>query len=131
MANRIRFDTSELERLAVDLSQAPGRIQRAAPKVMRQGAIAIKAAMQVDASGHRHLPHFAEEVGYSRLDAIGLAYEIGFNKHGQGHLANIIVFGSINNAPVYNFTDALRRETPLLVNRLANAGEDAVLGGAG
>lgn len=128
--SRIEFDTSEVKRLAVDLSQAPGRIQRKAPKVMHRAAIDVKKAMRVDASGHRYLHQFAREVNYDRLDALGLAYEVGFDKSGQGNLANIIVFGSINNAPVYDFTAALRRETPNIVRHLANAGEDSVLGGA-
>lgn len=128
--SRIEFDTSELKRLAVDLSQAPGRIQRKAPKVMHRAAFEVKKGMRHDASGHRYLRQFDYRVNYDRLDAIGLAYEVGFDKIGQGKLANIIVFGSINNAPVFDHTAALRRETPNIVRHLGVAGEDSVLGGA-
>ena len=127
--NDLHFDTTELRKLAVDLSQAPGRIQRRAPKAMLQGARGIRRAMRKDASGHRYLHKFAQEVNLSRLDGAGLAYEIGFDKSGQGNLANIIVFGSINNASVYDFDSAWRREMPALLQRLAGAGEESVLGG--
>lgn len=63
-----------------------------------------------------------------QLDGLGLHYEVGFDKHDQGNLANIIVFGSVNNAPVYDFTAALRGETPRIVHRLANDAENAVFG---
>lgn len=127
--NDLHFDTTELRKLAVDLSLAPGRIQRRAPKAMLQGARGIRRAMRKDASGHRYLHEFAQEVNLTRLDGAGLAYEIGFDKSGQGKLANIIVFGSINNASVYDFDSAWRREMPALLQRLAGAGEESVLGG--
>src|SRR5699024_6265133 len=125
---RAHVDTSELRELAVDLSRAPGRLQRRAPKTMRWGARKVRRAMRRDAAGHRHLPWFRPEVNMDRIDAIGLAYEIGFDKHEQGKLANIIVFGSINNDPFDDFTAALRGEIPRIVHRLGNDAETAVFG---
>ncbi len=124
----IHFDTSEINQLAVDFSRAPGRMQRAAPKVMHKTAFDIKTRMRRDATGHRYLPKFAREVNYERIDTLGLHYEIGFDKAGQGKLANIIVFGSINNAPVYDFYGALYAETRTLASKLADAGHDSALG---
>lgn len=124
----IHFDTSELNALAIDFSKAPGRIQRAAPKVMHKAAFDIKTRMRRDARGHRYLPHFANEINYDRTDSLGLAYEIGFDKRGQGNLANIIAFGSINNAPVYDFYGALTIEALTLGTKLADAGHDSVFG---
>ncbi len=126
----IKFDTSEVKRLAVDLSEAPSRLQRKAPKVMARGAFQIKKGMRKDASGHNFLSKLSYKVNYDQLDSGGLNYEIGFDKVGQGNLANIIVFGSINNAPVFDHTAALRRETPLILHHLGDAGEDSVFGGA-
>ena len=124
----IHFDTTEVNRLAVDFSKAPGRIQRKAPRIMQKTAFDIKTRMRRDARGHRYLPHFAREINYDRTDTLGLAYEIGFDKQEQGNLANIIVFGSINNAPVYDFYGALYAEALGLVNKLAAAGQESVLG---
>lgn len=128
-AARIYFDVSELRELAVDFSRAPGRIQRNAPRALRRGAETIKTAMRHDATGHRYLRKFANRVDFDKVDSLGFAYEIGFNKVGQGKLAHIIVFGSINNAPVYDFDAATRRSIPKLIEDMASAGEDSVFGG--
>ena len=134
---RIRFDTSELERLAVDFSQAPGRIQRKAPKVMRKTALEIKSGMRRDLlagmhnHGRTHIPDMSGAINYDQLDAIGLAYEIGIDKDGgQGELGNFAAFGSpINNAPIFDHTDSMRREMPRLLRALGAVAEDSVFGG--
>ena len=133
--SRIRFDTSELDRLAVDLSKAPGRIQRKAPKVMHRAAFEIKKGMRRDLTeglynhGRSHIPQMSNKINYDRLDGLGLAYEIGIDKGGQGNLGNFAAFGSINNAPIFDHTASLRRELPNIMRNLGDAGEDAVLGG--
>ena len=132
---RIRFDTSELERLAVDFSEAPGRIQRKAPKVMQRAAFNIKFAMRRDLlagmhnHGRTHIPDMSRQINYDQLDAIGLAYEIGIDKDGQGKLGNFAAFGSINNAPIFDHTDSMRREMPRLLRALGAVAEDSVFGG--
>ena len=126
--SKIEWDTSEVDRLAADLSKAPARIQRSAPKVFARAAFEIKKGMKRDASGHRHLPQLDQHVSYDRLGL--LDYEIGFDKVGQGNLANFAAFGSINNAPVMDHTAALRHEIPEIMRHLGDEGEDAVLGGA-
>lgn len=123
---RIEWDTSEVDRLAVDLSRAPGRIQRSAPKVFEVAANKIKKGMKVDASGHNYLPSLDAHVSYDKLSP--LDFIIGFEKRGQGNLANFAAFGSVNNAPVLNLTGPLSREVPFMREHLAEAGEDAVLG---
>lgn len=127
---RTSINTRELRQLSIDLSKAPGRMQRHAPRTMRKVVRRLRNAMQRDADGHRYLPHFAPEVGSSKLDALGLHYEVGFNKHEQGRLANIIVFGSVNNAPVYVFHKPLYELAPVFAEQLGGTAEDAVLGGA-
>lgn len=126
---RVTFDASDIERLSVDLSRAPGRIQRAAPRTLRRGVKRLEAAMKVDASGHRYLPKFAMKITSYQIDSLGLDYKIGFTKGGQGNLAHIIVFGSVNNAPVYDFTAPLRHQTPLIVHELSGAATNSVFGG--
>lgn len=124
--DHIRFDTSQVRRLSLDLTKAPGRVQRSAPKVLEVAANKIKRGMKDDASGHGHLPELDRHVSYTKESA--LSYEIGFDKVGQGNLANIAAFGSVNNAPVMDHTAALRRETPILLSKLGDAAEEAVLG---
>lgn len=123
----MRFDESEVNALAIDLSKAPGRAQRRAPKVFARGAHEIHRGMKREASGHRYLKQLQSHVGYDRIGE--LSYEIGFNKVGQGNLANIAAFGSINNAPVMDITAPLRRELPQIIRHLADLGEESVLGG--
>jgi len=129
MSNRIHFDSSEVDRLAGNLTKAPGRMQRRAPKVFFVGATKIKRGMRRDASGHGHLSNLPGAVNYDRLG--DLDYEIGFDKKGQGHLANFAAFGSINNAAVLDLNAPLRREIPFILRHLADEGESAALGGDG
>ena len=132
---RTGFDTSELERLAVDFSEAPGRIQRKAPKVMHKTALEIKKGMRRDLRAgmynhaRTHIPDMRGQINYDRLDALGLAYEIGIDKDGQGKLGNFAAFGSINNAPIFDHTDSMRREMPRLLRALGTVAEDSVFGG--
>lgn len=123
---RIEFDTSEVDRLALDLSRAPGRIQRSAAKVMLVAANKIKKGMRRDADGHDYLPHLGYTVNYDKVG--DLAYEIGFDKDGQGKLANIMAYGSVNNAPILDHTAPLRRELPHIAANLGDAGAEAALG---
>jgi len=124
---KLEWDTSELNRLSVDLSGAPGRVQRKAPKVFARGAFEIKKRIERAASGHDYLPDLDRHVGYSKLG--DLEYEIGFNKVGQGSLGNIAVYGSINNAPVMESPAMLARpESREIERHLGDAGEESVLG---
>jgi hypothetical protein len=124
----LHWDTSEVDRLAVDLSEAPGRLQRKAPAVFARGAFEIKGRIKRAASGHSHLPSLDNHVSYDRLGL--LEYEIGFDKIGQGNLANIAVYGSINNAPIMPSPAELARlELPEIERHLGDVGEEAVLGG--
>lgn len=128
------FDTSEVDRLAADLSQARGRVQRQGAKVMLVGANKIKKKMREDlndglSSRRSHLKQLPIKVSYDRLDPLGLGYEIGIDKGGQGNLGNVAAFGTANNAPVFDHTSALRREVPYIVRHLADEAQDAVFGG--
>jgi hypothetical protein len=127
----IHWDTSDVDRLAADLSRAPGRIRRAAPGVFRKGALETKRNLKRMASGHSHLSGaqpLDAAVAYDELSP--LHYEIGFDKGGTGSLANIAVYGSANNAPIMGTpADALRMELPSIMRHLGDEGADAVFGG--
>lgn len=125
--SKIEFDASEVKTLALDLSKAPGRIQRKAPQVLKVGAFKTKRNLQRMASGHNYLSGLSGAVSYDAITP--LHYEIGFDKEGQGHLANIAVYGSVNNAPVMGTpADALRMELPAMLRHLSDEAEDSVLG---
>jgi len=122
-------DNGELRNLEIDLRGARLRIQRAAPKTLRKAGEIIDAGMRVDASGHRYLPKLAAAVSHEMRGEweveIGLSPKAGT----QGSLAHIIVYGSVNNLPVYDHTAALRRSTPEILEMFADAAEESVLGG--
>ncbi|MGH1563035.1 hypothetical protein [Mumia sp. DW29H23] len=122
----IEFDTSEVDRLAVDLSRAEGRLRTRAGQVLYVGANKIKRGMRDDARGHNFLSGLPMPVSYDKLGQFD--YEIGFDKEGQGNLAAIAAFGTPRSAPVMDHTAALRRETPIIVEKLGDAAEDSVLG---
>lgn len=121
------IDDHELRELAIDISMAPGRMQRAGPRVLKtKVGPRLNKEMKLDASGHRHLPHLSKAVSWEmRGDWM---VEAGLSPGGQGSLAHIIVYGSVNNGPVYDHTAALRRTEPYARDWLADAAEDAVLG---
>jgi hypothetical protein len=121
------WDTREVREVAVDLSRAPGRIQRNAGTVMRRFASRVARGMTAHASGHRYLPQLPSTVSAGQIGP--LRHEVGFEKRGQGKLAHIIVDGSVNNAPVFDHTASVRIELPRTADALADEGEDAALGG--
>lgn len=126
---RIEFESSDVANLALDLSRAPGRYQRAAPKVLETGAFKTKRNLQRMAKGHRYLGGLEGAAAYDALTP--LHYEIGFDKGGVGSLANVAVYGTSNNAPVMGSPrDALRLELPAIMRHLGDEGEEAVFGGA-
>lgn len=123
----IHWDTDEVDRLAIDLSEAPGRIQRSADRVLFVGINKAKRNLKRMASGHDYLPQLDDHVEYERHGV--LEYELGFNKVGQGNLANIAVYGSVNNAPIMGSpADAIRIELPQIMRQLGDEGADAILG---
>lgn len=129
----VHIDTSEVNRLAADLTQAPKRVQLKARGVMKKGALNVKIGMGRDFSGHSHAPHLGTAaMEFEQRDSLGLSYEIGELDSGgpQWGLAGIFAYGTSNGGPVVDLTAALRRETPAITHHLGDAAEDSVLGGA-
>lgn len=134
---RMEWDAEELGRLAVDLKGAPFRVQRATISALdtRIGPM-VAREMRIDAKGHKgnwfgqpgtsydtplekHVSH--EMVGRYEV-------EVGIEKKGAGKLAGIIVFGSVNNDPVYDHMAGPRRALPRVERLAGNVAEDSVLG---
>jgi hypothetical protein len=130
VSTTFEWDQHELRNLAIDLEQAPGRAQRGATATIRKGARIVDRGMRLDAAGHRYLAHLPEAVSWEMLDQFSAEIGLGPNS-GQGSLAHIIVYGSVNNAPVYDHTAALRRATPRIERDFADMLEEATLGKGG
>lgn len=130
----MRVDASEVHELAYDLARAPARLKDELDEVFRNEASALQRDMKRDAQNHRYLPDTTKSggLGFARTmtaEKVGsLHHIVGFNKTGAGNLAHIIVFGSVNNAPVYNFYGPLTRRTPFFVEHLARIAEASVFG---
>lgn len=131
----ISVDASEVHTLTLNLERAPERLKGNLDEVFKNEASALQRDMKRDAQNHRYLPDNAKGGGFARqmtAQKVGpLEHIIGFNKRGAGKLANIIVFGSVNNAPVYNFYGPLMRRTPFFVEHIARIAEDSIFSGPG
>jgi hypothetical protein len=94
---------------------------------MRKAAELVDRGMVKDARGHRYLPRFPRNISHDSGD---FDAEIGFDRSRglQGALVWIILNGSINNAPVWDYAAALRRSTPAILEMYGGTTEDATLG---
>ena len=131
------WESSDLDRLVVDLTGTPRRIQRrAAQQLAGPVGRLVAREMRVDAAGHqgnwfgrpgtayntpleKHVSH--EMVGPYELEA-------GIEKKGAGKLGHIIAYGSVNNTPAYDPGAGPRRALPRVVDMLADTAEESMLG---
>ena len=121
------FDTSELDALARELATAHLKILPAITPVAHRAGVNIKATMKKDASGHSHLPGLPRYVEYDiERTPTSVTVDVGFRKEGQGNLANIAAFGSVNNAPVMDITRGLTEEVPNFMRWVAKVGSEAI-----
>lgn len=121
------LDHRELDALARDLIAAPAQVIPAILPTAHRAAANMKRIMRSDASGHDHLPGLAAKVEYTVTPSpSSVEIEVGFRDEGQGELANIAAFGSVNNAPVMDITRGLTEETPKLVRFAAQAAVKAI-----
>ncbi len=136
---RIHIEDRELQTLAADMAKAPLRVQFNASAATRRGAELIDEQMTIDARGHQGnwfgIPgtsfstpmekHVSHEMLAPLLAEIGIEYE------GAGKLAHIIVYGSVNNGPVYDHMAGPRRAMPAVERLMADAAEESVFGHKG
>ena len=121
------FDHRELDALAADLLAAPAKVIPAILPVAGKAGVNMKRIMAKDAAGHSHLPGLSRTAEYQvEADATSVTVEVGFRKQGQGNLANIAAFGSVNNAPVMDITRALTEEVPNFMRWAAKVGSEAL-----
>ena len=87
----------------------------------------MKGILRKDSSGHSHLPGLSRTVEYDvDVAPTSVTVEAGFRKQGQGNLANIAAFGSVNNAPVMDITRALDEEVPRFMRWVVKVGSEAL-----
>lgn len=122
------FDHGEVDRLAADLLLSPARLMAALVPGAQKAGVSMKSDMKRAASGHKHLAGLPRFVEYD-VDAgvREVSVEVGFRKEGQGDLANIAAFGSVNNAPVMDITQPLTKEAPQFVRWCAQVAAKALL----
>ena len=121
------FDTSELDALARQFATAHLKVIPAIVPVASRAGVNMKATMKKDATGHAHLPGLPRFVEYDlERTATTVAVEVGFRKEGQGNLANIAAFGSVNNAPVMDITRGLDEEVPNFMRWVAKVAGEAL-----
>lgn len=127
MPDGFSIDTHELDQLARDLMAAQSKIIPALVPVANKAGVNIKKAMKADASGHYRLGGLPAAVSYAvETGATSLEVAVGFDKKGQGKLANIAAFGTSTQAPVMDITRGLKVEVPSFVKWALKVGSEAI-----
>lgn len=123
------IDSSEIDRLAVDLAGAPQRMQLRARGTMKRAAVKIKADMREEFSGHRYSGGVPASLEFEQQGMY--RFEVGeLDSAGpQWGIAAILAYGTSNNAPVADHRASLRREVPFMLRALGKDAEASVLGG--
>ena len=92
------LDTSELDRLAVELGQAPLKVAKGIPPVVRKGSLNIKNQLTEEMRGSTSFKGAADMSYETRASGDGFEGEIGPRSDAgrAGNLANIAYFGGAN-----------------------------------
>lgn len=134
---RLHIDDDELRTLELDLSRAPLRIQfGVAEALATRAAPLVEREMRIDARGHKGnwfgKPGTSYDTPLEKHVSSEMitdnTLEVGIEKNGAGSLAHIIVYGSVNNAPVYDHMAGPRRAMPRVEKAMADQAEEDVLG---
>lgn len=125
---RAEVDASELRELELDLAGAPARVQWGATKTLDSSRRLVQRRMARQARGHRQLPYLQNAVTSEMVTP--MLAEVGYEttEGTQGRLAHILLYGSVNNAPIYDFRMPLWRSMEEIVDKFGDMAEDAVFG---
>jgi len=78
VTDSISIDTSEIQRLTVDLGKAAARLFPETVKVLEHGAVNIKDEMKSDADQSPSFHRIARSITYDRADRLGqIGFEVG------------------------------------------------------
>ncbi len=113
------FDTSEVARLAADLSAAPGRVQRRSANIVEEEAKALRDTWRNNArrTAGRHGKHYPNAITH---EVRGLSAEIG-PESGRPQGGMSFEFGSRNQPPHLDGTRAADVHAPRFERRAAEA----------
>jgi hypothetical protein len=116
---------SELLAVAATLEKTGLAAPAIATGIVTKGAQNIKEAMQADAQGINHAPHFPDSINYDVNQTLGgPEAEIGPDKgRTQGALGNILYFGTSKNGPVRDISVGIDAEAPKFEKALGEAAE--------
>ena len=114
-----------LREWADDLRRAGAEVMDEGEKVVSKGSLNIKNDWRARWSGHERIKHVPAAIGYDiDRDENRIESTIGPDKAMvQAAIANIIEFGSVNNAPIPGGAPALDAEEPGYVRAAADLGE--------
>lgn len=97
MADGFTIDTTDLNRLAVDLGNAPVRATGQVEQILRRGATNLKGQVRRRFEESLSFGVVGRHVDYDRIGFAGsFGYEIGPTVGGAGSLAGIAVDGGAN-----------------------------------
>lgn len=124
----VTIDTSDVVRLAAELTGAGPRAVPALGVVVERTAVAVRDDLRRKARGHAMFPRFPSSITH---DVRGLSAEIGPDKNRrQGALGNILYFGTSKHGPVLEHpSEALARAVPGFEAAVAAVAEQALAGG--
>ena len=114
--------SDDLGRLASDLHTVAVKSTAVCRAVVQKGALNIKNDWRARWTGKRYLPALANSITFdTEITPFGVEAEIGPDKsRPQGPLANLIEYGSVNNAPDPGGAPALDAEAPRFEKALAD-----------
>lgn len=125
---KFSVDTSELDALAHDLGEVPGKVAKQAQAVVSRGALNVKNDWQERAkrSAGTHGRHYPYSIGYDlHYGLSGTSAEVGpDSSKKQGSMGRGFEFGSINQPPHMDFLAAAQAEAPRFEKALADLLED-------
>lgn len=116
-----------LRELIADIEYAVTAGREDFRRVVSRGALNIKTDWRQRWHGSNHLPHLHRSIGYDlhRHSATRTEAEIGADPlMTQGPLANVLEFGTVNNAPRPAGLPALRAEEPRFVRAVEDLAVD-------
>lgn len=94
------IDSSEVGKLAVDLSRAPGIELPLVRQAVQVTAHKVRDTQRQLAPKGPHLPGYERTITYdTTLTAAGVDAEIGPRDEGQGELAGLLEFGGAKSGP--------------------------------
>jgi hypothetical protein len=108
-----------LTEVKIALDQATSRMLPEVAAVLSKAGLNIKSGVQRRWSGMAHLRRLPSLVSYDVAHGFGKVYvEVGPQHVGQGELANVAEFGTVNNAPRPALSPELDIEEPKTVAAL-------------